>query len=89
VSETKLWCLPEEMIKDRNDVDEIRAEQLVRDQQYLAVEQWLERPESIPLDSMKEAIDAIFLVNRTLYPRRSARTTMVAAGQLRELDAPD
>jgi hypothetical protein len=78
-----------EMIKDRNDVDEIRAEQLVRDQQYLAVEQWLERPESIPLDSMKEAIDAIFLVNRTLYPRRSAWTTMVAAGQLSELDAPD
>lgn len=78
-----------EMREDRADVDEIRAMQFVRDRQYVAVEQWLERPESIPLDLMKEAIDAIFLENRTLYPRRSAWTTMVAAGQLSELDAPD
>ena len=79
----------EEMKRDRIDVDEIRAEQMVRDQQYSAIEQWLANPETIPLDSMKEAIDAIFLENRTLYPRRSAWTTMVAAGQLSELDAPD
>jgi hypothetical protein len=86
---TALAQMLEEMREDRDDVDEIRAEQFVRDQQYLAIEQWLGRPESIPLDSMKEAIDAIFLENRTLYPRRSAWTTMVASGQLSELDAPD
>jgi hypothetical protein len=79
----------EEMNGDRIDVDEIRTEQLVRDQQYLAVEQWFANPESIPPDSMQEALHAIFLENRTLYPRRAAWTTMVAAGQLSELDAPD
>ena len=77
-----------EMRKDSADVTEIRAEQLVRDKQYAALDQWLKNPESIPLNSMAEAVDAIFLENRTLYPRRSAWTTMVAAGQLGELDAP-
>jgi hypothetical protein len=78
-----------EMRDDSADVDEIRAMQFVRDSQYIALDQWLENPESIPLDSMAESFDSIFLSNRTLYPRRSAWTTMVAAGQLGELDAPD
>jgi len=42
----------------------------------------------MPLDSVAETMDSIFLANRTLYPRRSAWTTMVAAGQLSKLDAP-
>ena len=79
----------EEMKADRIYVDEIRREQMVGDQQYSAIDQWFANPETIPLDSMKEAIDAIFLENRTLYPRRSAWKTMVAAGQLSQLDAPD
>lgn len=77
-----------EMREDSADVAEIRAHQLVRDKQYTAIDQWLENPEFMPLDSMTEAVDAIFLENRTLYPRRSAWTTMVAAGQLSVLDAP-
>ncbi|WNC67484.1 DUF6090 family protein [Thalassotalea nanhaiensis] len=86
---TALAQMLEEMREDRADVNEIRAEQFIRDKQYQALEKWFSNPDSIPLDSMKEAIDAIFLENRTLYPRRSAWATMVAAGQLSKLDAPD
>lgn len=81
---TALAQMLKEMQEDRADVDEIRAEQFVRDQQYLLIEQWLKEQDSVPLDAVKEAIDAIFLSNRTLYPRRSAWTTMVAAGQLKK-----
>jgi hypothetical protein len=76
------------MREDRADIDEIRKLQFERDKQYLAIDEWLASPETIPLDSMAEAIDAIFLENRTLYPRRSAWTTIVATGQLSELDEP-
>jgi len=86
---TALAQMRQEMKGDRIYVDEIRTQQLIRDQQYTALEQWFSDPESIPLDLMKEAIDAIFLENRTLYPRRSAWTTMVAAGQLSEIDSPE
>lgn len=72
----------------RADVDEIRILQSSHDRQYLAIDEWLATPGSIPLDLMAEAFEAIFVDNRTLYPRRSAWTTMIAAGQLSELDAP-
>ena len=78
----------DEMREDRSDVGEIRAEQFERDGQYRALIQWLASPESMPLDSVGGALDAIFFSNRTLYPRRSAWTTMIAAGQLAELDDP-
>jgi hypothetical protein len=77
-----------EMREDLADIDEIRAHQLALDKQYSDLNQWLASPESMPLDSVAQAMDSIFLANRTLYPRRSAWTTMVAAGQLSKLDAP-
>ena len=85
---TALAQMLDEMREDRSDVGEIRAEQLERDGQYRALIQWLASPESMPLDSVGDAMDAVFFSNRTLYPRRSAWTTMVAAGQLAELDDP-
>ena len=85
---TALAQMLDEMREDRSDVGEIRAEQLERDGQYKALIQWLASPESMPLDSVGDAMDAVFFSNRTLYPRRSAWTTMVAAGQLAELDDP-
>ena len=85
---TALAQMLDEMREDRSDVGEIRAEQLERDGQYRALIQWLASPESMPLDSVGGAIDAIFFSNRTLYPRRSAWTTMIDAGQLAELDDP-
>lgn len=75
-----------EMRQDRADLQEIRAEQLERDGQYADLDRWLSVPASIPADSFTAALSAITGSNRTLYPRRSAWTTMVAAGQLRELD---
>ena len=78
----------EELRDDLLDVNEIRAYQLVADEKYSALFQWLASPESMPLNSVADAMDTIFLTNRTLYPRRSGWTTMVAAGQLAELNAP-
>ena len=78
----------EELRDDLLDVNEIRAYQLVADEKYGALFQWLANPESMPLNSVADAMDTIFLTNRTLYPRRSGWTTMVAAGQLSELNAP-
>jgi len=78
----------DQMREDSADLDEIRAEQLERDEQYDNLIQWLANPENMPIDSVAAAVDSIISSNRTLYPRRSAWTTMVAAGQLGELDAP-
>ena len=78
-----------EMQEDAADIAEIRQEQLERSRQYVLLDQWLASPESMPLDSVAETLDLVFFSNRTLYPRRSAWTTMLAAGQLAELDSPD
>lgn len=85
---TALAQMLDEMREDRSDVDVIRAEQRERDGQYDALIQWLASPESMPRDSFGDAIDALFGSNSTLYPRSSAWTNMVAAGQLSELDDP-
>lgn len=77
-----------EMRQDRADLAEIRAEQLERDRQYDALDRWLANPASIPPDSFTTALTVMGSSNRTLYPRRSAWTTMVAAGQLRDLGDP-
>ena len=77
-----------EMKEDAADVAEIREEQLERSRQYVTLDQWLANPESMPLDSVAETLDLVMFSNRTLYPRRSAWTTMLAAGQLAKLDSP-
>jgi hypothetical protein len=78
----------DEMREDRYDVDKIRAQQFERDQQYKDLLQWLASPETMPPDLVGSALDEIFFFNFTLYPRRSAWTTMIAAGQLAEIDDP-
>ena len=85
---TALAQMLDEMREDRSDVDVIRAEQRERDGQYDALIEWLASPDSIPLDSFGGAMDALFGSNSTLYPRSSAWTNMVAAGQLAKLDDP-
>jgi len=77
-----------EMRKDATDVEEIRKEQLARSRQYEELDEWLANPDAMPQDSVAETLDLVFFSNRTLYPRRSAWTTMLAAGQLAELDSP-
>jgi hypothetical protein len=88
-AQTTLAQILDDMRQDLLNVDEIKAHQLVLDRKYTALFQWLASPESMPLDSVAEAMDTVFLTNRTLYPRRSGWTTMVAAGQLSDLNAPD
>ena len=85
---TALAQMLDEMREDQSDVGEIRAEQIERDRQYETLIKWLANPESLSPDMVGDAIDAIFFSNRTLYPRRSAWTTMIAAGQLSEIDDP-
>lgn len=71
-----------EMTEDTSDLEAIREEQLTRSRQYEDLDQWLASPETMPLDSVAETLDLVFFSNRTLYPRRSAWTTMLAAGPL-------
>jgi hypothetical protein len=77
-----------DMREDVAELDEVRAHQLAQETHYNALILWLEDPASMPLDSVAEAMDSIFMDNRTFFPRRSAWTTMVADGQLSMLDAP-
>jgi hypothetical protein len=77
-----------EMREDSADIEAIREEQLARSRLYEDLDRWLASPDTMPLDSVAETLDLIFFSNRTLYPRRSAWTTMLAAGQLAELDSP-
>lgn len=85
---TALAQMLDEMREDQSDVSEIRAEQIERDRQYRTLIKWLANPESLSPDMVGDALDAIFFSNRTLYPRRSAWTTMIAARQLAEIDDP-
>ncbi len=84
---TALAQMVDEMRADLGDVEVIRAVQLDQSRKYKSMIKWLSNYKSIPLSSFGSDVDAIFNSNRTLYPRSSAWTTMVAAGQLAELDA--
>jgi hypothetical protein len=77
-----------EMREDSSDLEMIREEQLTRSRQYEDLDQWFANLETMPQESVAETLDLVFFSNRTLYPRRSAWTTMLAAGQLAELDSP-
>ena len=77
-----------DMKEDVAELEQVRAHQLALDKHYTALILWLEDPESMPLDAVGGAMDAVFMDNRTFFPRSSAWTTMVAEGQLSILDAP-
>ena len=85
---TALVQMLAEMREDSADVNEIREEQLARSRQYAELDRWLASPESVSLDSAGEILDLVFYSNRTLYPRRAAWTTMLASGQLAQLESP-
>ncbi|MFO7587499.1 MAG: hypothetical protein R6X22_05445 [Gemmatimonadota bacterium] len=61
------------------------AEQEPLDEQCTQFERWLAAPSSMPADSFDATPDAVAFSNRTMFPRRTARATMVASGQLRFL----
>ena len=80
--------LREELRADQTDIGEIRASQEQLAVDYLRLLDWFAEPGSMPGDSAQVAFDHIATSNRTMFPRSSAWTTMVASGQLTELDNP-
>ena len=77
-----------ELQEDRADLDEVKAEQLDLSMRYETLLRWFADPATMPNDSVQEFLDKVSISNRTMFPRRSAWTTMVADGQLTELDHP-
>jgi len=80
--------LREELRSDQADIGEIRVAQEGLAIHYLKLMDWFADPVSLPGDSVQEALDQLTTNNRTMFPRSSAWTTMVASGQLTELDNP-
>lgn len=76
----------EELRQDRADFDEVLDEQRSLDSTYRRVVSWLADPESVSEQEFGEAVKILSYSNRTMYPRRSAWTTMVASGQLQLLN---
>ena len=56
-----------DMKEDVAELEQVRAHQLALDKHYAALILWLENPESMPLDSVGDAMDAIFMDNRTFF----------------------
>lgn len=78
-----------ELREDQRDLVEIRANQEHSGELYNRTVRGLSAPGSVPGDSLTIAFRQLGEMNRTLYHRRSAWTTMVAAGQLADLDDPE
>lgn len=79
----------EELRHDRADLEEILDEQRSLDATYRRVVSSLADPESVSEQEFGEGVEILSYSNRTMYPRRSAWTTMVASGQLQLLDDPE
>lgn len=80
--------LREELRADQADIGEIRAAQEELTRHYLALLRWTATPFSMPGDSVQASFDGLSTDNRTMFPRSSSWTTMVASSQLTELDNP-
>ena len=80
--------LLDELREDQADIGEIREEQENLAGDYRALLGWFAEPTSMSADSVQASLDQIVTSNRTMFPRSSAWTTMVAAGQLTELGNP-
>ena len=76
----------EELRQDRADLDEVLDEQRKLESTYRRVISWLADPESVSEQEFGEAVEFLSYSNRTMYPRRSAWTTMVSSGQLQLLN---
>ena len=76
----------EELRQDRKDLDDVLDEQKALDLTYTKVISWLGNTGTFSEQDFGQAIELLSYSNRTMYPRRSAWTTMVASGQLQLLD---
>jgi hypothetical protein len=78
-----------ELDLDRADLAVILDAQKDRDVRHRRLERWLRGVSAMPADSFSTDLHALFSVNRTLFPRSSSWATMVASGQLTDLDDPE
>ncbi|MDH3732777.1 MAG: DUF6090 family protein [Gemmatimonadota bacterium] len=78
-----------ELHADEVNLAEIQRSQLAISQEYLRINRWLGDPASVPGDSLTASLNFVTTDNRTLFPRKGAWNTMVAAGQLVDLDNPE
>lgn len=78
-----------ELREDRDDFRRIIEIQDGLDGHYTNLGRWLADPASYPADSVGAALHEIATENSTLFARRASWTTMVSAGQLADLDAPE
>jgi hypothetical protein len=78
-----------ELHQDGADLVEIRQAQEGLSTHYEMILRWLSEPSSIPGDSMTASLTSLEIENRTLFPRKGSWNTMVTAGQLPDLEAPE
>jgi hypothetical protein len=78
-----------ELQEDLADFDRIIAMQKRLTADYENLARWLSTPRSAPSDSVGSAVLRIGTENLTLFPRRSSWNTMISAGQLADLNAPE
>jgi len=74
--------LRDELRKDQGDLEVVTDQQEDQEIRYADLRRWFAAPSSMPLDSVGQTLDSVAYHSRTLFPRNSAWTMMVAGGQL-------
>jgi hypothetical protein len=84
-----LMQLEGELHDDLADFERIIAMQKRLTDDYENLGRWLSAPRSAPADSSGSALLRVGTDNPTLFARRSSWNTMISAGQLADLHAPE
>ena len=74
--------LRSELALDRADGLEIVSLQQDQGRSHQQIQAWLSEPDNIPAELFSAALEDALTGNRTVFPRKSSWTTMVAEGQL-------
>ena len=78
-----------ELVLDRGDFSEVMEIQEGHARRYANTIRWLADPLSMPTDSFGVDVVEVIYNNRTIFPRSSSWTTMIASGQLAYLGDQD
>ena len=81
--------LLDELRADREFITLVVEEQELVGRLHTSLLNWFESPESLPTELVHQALRDLDMAGLTMWPRRAAWTTMVAAGQLKLLDDPN
>jgi hypothetical protein len=84
-----LTNLRAELDSDQADGLEILSLQNGQSRSHQQIQAWLSDPGNVPADSLSAALKHALRDNRTVFPRNSSWTTMVAEGQLAVLGDPN